>query len=196
MDKPKRDLRVIRTKSAIKLSFIKLICDNSIDKVTIFEICKLARINRITFYNHYHDKYDLFNSILHDLKLTINNRIESKLKEVKNNNATSLFDSLMTSIVAFIDICYENKKVILSVIKNKNNAVLQYLVKDFIEKSLLEIIKKYNLYPLFNVPLEPLLSFYTGGSISLIEHSLSDESMFSKDDLISFICSSIKDRFI
>lgn len=53
------DLRVRRTKRAIKLAFIKLVNEKGFSNVTIKEIAEEAIVNRQTFYNYYQDKYDL-----------------------------------------------------------------------------------------------------------------------------------------
>ena len=55
----KNDIRTIKTKAAIKQAFQTLMKDNSFDKLTIQKICDEANVNRVTFYNHYQDKYDL-----------------------------------------------------------------------------------------------------------------------------------------
>ena len=58
------DIRVIRTKKAIESAFIEILSEKSFSKITIEEICKKANINRMSFYNHYEDKYDLLNVII------------------------------------------------------------------------------------------------------------------------------------
>lgn len=59
----KEDLRVVKTRAAIKHAFIELIEQKGFDAVTVKDITTLAQINRGTFYAHYEDKYHLMNSI-------------------------------------------------------------------------------------------------------------------------------------
>ncbi|HMM05063.1 MAG TPA: TetR/AcrR family transcriptional regulator C-terminal domain-containing protein [Clostridiales bacterium] len=63
----KVDRRVKYSKMVIKNSFIKLLKEKSIAKITIKEICALADVNRATFYAHYIDQYDLLHQIESDL---------------------------------------------------------------------------------------------------------------------------------
>lgn len=57
------DLRVRRTKYAIKQAFYTLLEEKPFEKITISDIAKEAMINRGTFYLHYQDKYDLLQSL-------------------------------------------------------------------------------------------------------------------------------------
>lgn len=59
----KTDKRVLYTKRAIRESFLKLLDEKPIEKISVTEICQLAGINRGTFYTHYSDAYDLRDSI-------------------------------------------------------------------------------------------------------------------------------------
>ena len=48
-DTGKEDLRVIRTKEAIRKTFEKIICEMDYEQITIKELTERARINRKTF---------------------------------------------------------------------------------------------------------------------------------------------------
>jgi AcrR family transcriptional regulator len=58
-----RDRRVVYTKGVIKEALLKLLNENTLEGITIKEICSEADINRATFYRHYKDIYDLFEQI-------------------------------------------------------------------------------------------------------------------------------------
>ena len=76
----KNDIRTIKTKAAIKQAFQTLMKDNSFDKLTIQKICDEANVNRVTFYNHYQDKYDLFKEYLDEILMDIFNSSKESLK--------------------------------------------------------------------------------------------------------------------
>ncbi|PWW08788.1 TetR family transcriptional regulator [Paenibacillus cellulosilyticus] len=59
--------KVKYTRRVIKESFLQLLLEKSIGKITIAEICQLADIHRGTFYQHYHDVYQLLESIENEL---------------------------------------------------------------------------------------------------------------------------------
>ena len=55
--------KVKYTCQVIREAYFKLLQEKPINKITIVEICELADIHRGTFYQHYHDIYDLQDSI-------------------------------------------------------------------------------------------------------------------------------------
>lgn len=57
------DLRIQRTKAAIKEAFLELREKKPIEKITVTELTKLANINKATFYLHYSDIYALSDEI-------------------------------------------------------------------------------------------------------------------------------------
>lgn len=63
MTEKKQDARVRYTKMMIRSSFIALLREKPLSRVTVTEICEAAGINRATFYAHYRDPADLLASI-------------------------------------------------------------------------------------------------------------------------------------
>lgn len=59
MKDKKIDRRVRYTKKAIRESFLDLLENKPLEKISVTEICKNADINRGTFYSHYSDPFEL-----------------------------------------------------------------------------------------------------------------------------------------
>lgn len=59
----KQDRRINKTKKAAHSAFITLLGDHSFEEITITDICRIADINRKTFYNHYTGIYQLMEEI-------------------------------------------------------------------------------------------------------------------------------------
>lgn len=57
------DLRIQKTRAAIKSAFLELRQKKSVEKITVTELSKLAEINKATFYLHYSDIYSLAEDI-------------------------------------------------------------------------------------------------------------------------------------
>ena len=53
------DLRVIKTKESIEAAFLEMMKKKPLEKITVVELAKKARISKGTFYLHYEDVYDL-----------------------------------------------------------------------------------------------------------------------------------------
>jgi AcrR family transcriptional regulator len=56
---PREDPRVIRTRQLILQAFTELLHEKSFEEITIQEIADKATINRVTFYAHFQDKFEL-----------------------------------------------------------------------------------------------------------------------------------------
>lgn len=59
----KNDLRVRYTRTVIQESFLELLKEKPLNKITVKELCTAAGIHRGTFYKHYQDCYDLMEKI-------------------------------------------------------------------------------------------------------------------------------------
>lgn len=62
----KTDLRVRYTLKVIQETFLDILKEKPMSKITVKEICDKAEINRGTFYKHYRDCYDLMEQIEDD----------------------------------------------------------------------------------------------------------------------------------
>lgn len=69
MDQQKRktDRRTRYTTQTIKSTFLHLLEEKPYPKITVTEICRLAEMNRGTFYLHYYDAADVLDDILTEM---------------------------------------------------------------------------------------------------------------------------------
>ena len=61
------DRRTKYTKTVIRQALFDLLQEKPINKITVTDVCKLADINRSTFYSHYEDVYALLASIQNEM---------------------------------------------------------------------------------------------------------------------------------
>lgn len=60
----KRDLRVIKTNESIEAALLELLKSKPVEKISVVELCRVANINKSTFYLHFQDIHDLFRQLL------------------------------------------------------------------------------------------------------------------------------------
>lgn len=111
------------TKDAIIKSFIKLLEENTFDKITVKDIVDDCGINRNTFYYNFDDIYALVDEIL---KREVNEIVE------KHNPYESCFDSLLYAA----NYALKNKKVIYHL----HNSEKRQQVKKYFEAVLYPVI--------------------------------------------------------
>lgn len=115
------DRRIKYTKKTIKDTFIKLLDEKDIKKITVSEICKLADINRATFYRYYIDVYDLLDKIQEEF---INELKEPYLEDPSRVNTVGAFSK------EILEVFIENKELV-KILFNTNNNI--YFLNEVLE---------------------------------------------------------------
>ena len=113
------DRRVKYTKKVIRDTFIRLLSEKDLKRITVSEICKEADVNRATFYRYYLDVYDLINKIQADFV--------NELKEAANTEGKYSVSSFTKELLT---VFLENKDLV-KVLFNTNNNV--YYLQDILE---------------------------------------------------------------
>ncbi|MDO5397406.1 MAG: hypothetical protein Q4G33_05700 [bacterium] len=66
-EKKHEDLRVVKTKKAIRETFEEMICEMDYEEISIKELTARAEINRKTFYLHYQDLDELLTELQNEI---------------------------------------------------------------------------------------------------------------------------------
>jgi len=61
------DLRVVKTKQALHNALLTLLSNKPLENISIAEICRVAKVNRGTFYLHYEQKEKLFEEYFQEI---------------------------------------------------------------------------------------------------------------------------------
>ena len=115
------DRRVKYTKKIIKDTFIELVTEKDIKKITVSEICTKADINRATFYRYYLDVYDLLDSIKKEFEIELKNAYSPK---TENDN------TVMNFAKAMLKVFLANKELV-KMLFNTNNGL--YFLNNILE---------------------------------------------------------------
>lgn len=145
------DLRIEKTKCAIRNAFLQLRSKKPLEKITIKELSALANINKATFYLHYHDIYDLSETLERDVVKSCLDNIEHPEEVI--SDIENFLKCLNQSVVAneqLIKILFEG---------NRSNSFTELF-----EKELYTMI--YNYYPDYKPSIESrmLTSFLIYGA--------------------------------
>ena len=117
------------TKRALEASLKKLLLQKPLNKITINDITEDCGVNRMTFYYHFKDIYDLVDWIL----------VEDAAKALENKTA---FDTWTDAFLDILRQVQENKVLVMNVYRSvSREQVEQYLYKlldpmlrDFMER--------------------------------------------------------------
>ena len=99
MEEKKTDLRVIKTKRAIKRALTQLMLQKDLNNITVKELAETAEINRKTFYNYYSGIYQVMDEIETELAENFDNAIANI--EIKTGlEDPYLFFEKLTAIIS------------------------------------------------------------------------------------------------
>ncbi|GIO25441.1 TetR/AcrR family transcriptional regulator [Ornithinibacillus bavariensis] len=79
----KKDLRIVKTQASLRHALLALLKTKPLEAITIAELCRLANINRGTFYLHYKDVHDVFK---HYLEVIVNDLKQSYEEPIFKTN--------------------------------------------------------------------------------------------------------------
>jgi AcrR family transcriptional regulator len=96
MQAEKENRKVKYTKMVIRESLFELLKTKQLNQITVKELCKLADINRGTFYSHYTDLFDLVQkleeALIKDMKAVI------KFENIGQDNQLEMFVEIFSHI--------------------------------------------------------------------------------------------------
>lgn len=178
--KKSMDLRIIKTKKALYEALITLLEEKEYEEIKVSDICGVALVNRSTFYAHFSDKYDLFDSFLNDLKQSLINELDEG-KQVDN-----ITDYYLDLIQVFMNHIENNKSTYKSIIVNNRNSIIIDMLYDTIrndcKKRLEEISNPLNK----EIPNEIIIEFYLGAIVNL-GITWINNSKYTKEEMINYL---------
>lgn len=183
----KEDLRIIRTREAIKIALIELLEYQNFDTVTVKDLTTKAIINRGTFYAHFQDKYDLMSQyqdeIMMELRSIVHDNYSSVLHSVHDKNIVP--QKIIVSIFSYFR---KNKRILRVLFGLNGDSKFQDKMKDFIWETVFQdsseaILNKSQ----FLVPTEYFISYVTSAHFGIIQKWLSNDCQESPEKMAEII---------
>lgn len=164
--------KVRYTRRVIKEAFLQCLQEKPIGKITVAEVCEIADVHRGTFYQHYHDVYQLLE--------TIENDLYAKLHEIQpmlENSMGSVASSAVIMIFGEQDTC----RAILG-----KHGDVQFL------KRILDLCREssYGKYRKAGIPEEDhhyLYTYFTSGCIGVIRSWVESGFVESPEKIMEYI---------
>ena len=156
----KEDLRIVKSKRDLRNAMLTLLQTRTFDSITVKEICDLALINRMTFYKHYEDKYDLFNDTVRFTIETIKNAVISEVKPQNIYTDPAKFCSTVISLC--LDECIARKELLQKLVQQDNPLVSQ-IIFESVESTLKDFLKLMDVMLKSKYPIVLVSNIITGG---------------------------------
>ncbi len=158
------DRRIKKTEEQILQGTLRLLQTQTMDELTITEICNEANVSRSTFYLHYTEPKDVVESLYVDVSITLTNILDNFDLSTNDIKITEF----LTAIFEEIDMYKDYFAVLLTTGYHSN-------FRRRLKKILADKILSDNAYRYKNLKdLEYLVSFYISGLVECICDNIED----------------------
>jgi len=176
----KEDLRIIKTKNALRDALILLMKDKKFEEIKISDICSIALVNRSTFYAHYEDKYELLVDIIDSLKESLLNDLN------KNKRILNTKEYYIELIRLFLNHINEKKDIYTKVLINNYNSILIDIFEDAVMKDTTKKIRKKQIKT-GDIPANIFIKYYLGGVANVCIEWLNNQNTYTESEIISYL---------
>ena len=172
------DRRNLKTEKLIKDVFLNLLKTTDINKISVAEISRLADLGRGTFYLHYQDVYDLYESIEQEVITDLKNMFKTSFPTTNSSNSLKLSNSLVTYIE-------KNKELFKVLIRSNIGNTMNKIKRSFYDEVFDENSK---IDPSRNKQYSLLESiFVVSGIIGTLEKWIIDDFKISGENMAKMI---------
>lgn len=178
----KEDLRVKKSRLNLYNGLLSLMTKKPFESIKISEICNVSLVNRSTFYDHFNDKYELFQSYIEYLSIGLAEKLNVTVETSNINQYYLEFLKLL------LDELSDNFSIYKAFLNNNLNSV----ARDMIEEVAVKNITKHVLenYDFSDVELAKTgVQFYVDGTIGICTEEIKNSTSLDKEKLIEFFSS-------
>ena len=157
MAEKKKDRRTLKTQKALRDALAELLTEKELHKVTVQEIADKADVNRVTFYKHYLDVYDLYEKIEHETLM----QLGMLVLQLEKLPAEELFPHLIGYIA-------ENQMIFRMIFSPNNTGMLLSKLSKMIEGLFLKIESEKRGAELADKELGYLSTYRAQGCLAVV----------------------------
>lgn len=176
MAEKKTDRRSQKTRKAICDAFSELLAEKELHKITVQEIADKADVNRVTFYKHYLDVYDLYDKIEEEVLIELGLLI-LQLGELYS-------EEFFTCLIDYI---YDNKSVFKMIFTPNDTNRLRDKFCKLMEGLFRKLISEQTERELSDDKIEYMSCYRTHGCISVVEKWILNDLKDPKELIIKVI---------
>lgn len=155
------DCRTLHTRKSLFDTIFMLLEKESLDKISVVDICREANVHRTTFYSHFQDKYDLVYAAFNNIREILFDGFTQQSKHISLNEL-----SRVTAVIVFEYIA-KYHDIIFRIFANNKNPAVHDILRKVVECSITDMLSYYKGKVDYLLPLSVISGFLTGGFINL-----------------------------
>lgn len=171
------DLRIEKTRKALKYAFLQLLEKKSFEDITVAELCDQAEVRRATFYTHFPDKYAFLSFYIDEMRKEFVSHFEDDTAESLESEKTgSYYKNLFHEMILFFE---QHPAMITHIQKSQMLPTLCLLFTEEIQRDIYLHIRK--VCPGNENTDLAKACFYSGGIMQLLLLWMKDPAHFDED---------------
>ena len=178
----KNNQRFKGTEQTIRNAFLELLGEQSLDRVTVGDICKKANVNRSTFYAH----HDSAASLLEKMDADMSRQLTELFKAAENEEGP-YHDRYLMPYLLFLQ---EHKAFYRAYFRNSETYNFKHDLLSFARMAILHRLKNISEDP---ERVELTLTYYTAGIYALIREWVMRDSALSPAELADVLRHAVAD---
>lgn len=183
----KNESKYFNTAKKMNDALITLLETKEYEYITIKEICRIANVNRSTFYLHYSNMNDLLEETIKSLNLSFNSHFKSKENESTIISKENIEDLLLINddnLIPYLNFIKENKNIykVLKTHPQLFNANKTY--DQMFRKLFVPIMNRFGLDEKWH---KYLMDFYISGLTSIVLDWVYDDCKIPVQEVSDFI---------
>ncbi len=151
------DRRTLKTRKALADALAELLVDHELHKVTVQQIADKADVNRVTFYKHYLDVYDLYDKIESETLVEFG-MLMLRLEEISDGE-------IFSSLVGYIS---EHRQIFQMICSPNATGQLRSKLSKLLEGVFLKIQSEKTGKSITDSRLSYLCCYHAQGCLSVI----------------------------
>lgn len=172
------DKRIQKTRQDIHECFIQLLNEKDIDKISVSDVCRLANINRKTFYNHYANLSVLMDEIE-------NNIVSDFEKIVEGQDLAMFFMNPQVFFSSFNQLIQENYTFYDTLISNNHSFGLVLKITESLKSKMRDYLWSTNQFSEENV--EYIVTYTTAGLLSMYQGLFKSKNNWDSQYISEFL---------
>lgn len=185
----KEDLRIVRTRRLLSSTLLDMMEEQSIEKISVINLCNRAMVNRATFYAHFEDKYHLLSFALEELK---DGLYADFTKDTKFTTPSDTVNSLLLMAVEFF---FDEHNHIANILKYNRNGKVISSIQESIAQSIKYQLSKYKDSYEVKIPVQVLSNFIAGGMMSTAVWCIDNPEKYTREEFVRYANTLNEERY-
>ncbi|ALX48940.1 TetR-like C-terminal domain-containing protein [Lentibacillus amyloliquefaciens] len=159
----KHDLRIVKTQESLRLALLTLLKSKPLESITIAELCRMAKVNRGTFYKHYKDVHDLFK---HYLEVIVEDLRQSYEEPYHKTNFN--IENIETDMIKIFHHVKEYQEFYQIVFDERIPMMYYYSLFDAIRSFMRKFVNEAYMEGQQDINLDYLISYQTNAILGIL----------------------------